>query len=357
MKAILVSHRFNPGHLSHIQANYQLLIDKEYSCYYRVNRLFSKILGNIDKLQTVSLRNCLYLTKNDIFIIWFPSIYAAYDACFIKIFTHAKIVYIYHEPYTSFQSYRESGFSFLKTLKVTAISIISKIICGFSEKIILPSQNAFDAYPSAKNNSNRFAKINLMFSDEADANINTSNRKSFSYIGTIAEDHAFDKFVEFVQIAIERGSLKEYEFTIATKSKIPTHLNEVINYCVSTGRMHVQSGRPLSNEEINAYYANSKIIWNAYRRSMQSGVLPKAYMFGTPVIISESNQSEYFKDNYTGVMISSSYQFDEICQSIENISKNWEQYSENCRTFFLETFHYKALTKQFIDFVTEEGTS
>ena len=50
-------------------------------------------------------------------------------------------------------------------------------------------------------------------------------------------------------------------------------------------RLKLVVGKPMSNLEINNYFNKSLVVWNAYRRSMQSGVLPKAYMFGTPVII------------------------------------------------------------------------
>jgi hypothetical protein len=57
---------------------------------------------------------------------------------------------------------------------------------------------------------------------------------------------------------------------------------------------------------------------------MQSGVLPKAYMFGTPVLVSTSNQSEYFEDGVHGVCISDSYTVQEFKQK-DNGHHHWSK--------------------------------
>jgi glycosyltransferase involved in cell wall biosynthesis len=123
---------------------------------------------------------------------------------------------------------------------------------------------------------------------------------------------------------------------------------------VASGKLVVRAGRALTNAEINKYYAKSTVVWNAYKRSMQSGVLAKAYMFGTPVVVSILNKSEYFLDRENGVLVSGKYDFTEIQDAIGDIILRFEEYSSQCRRRFLDVFYYKAQSTAFMDFVSSD---
>lgn len=351
MKAILVSRRFNPGHLSHIDANAMLLREAGYQTLFRLNKKFALFSKKEECAIKTSLRECIGLSKDSLFIVWFPSLAAMLDVMLVKLFSKCNIIYIYHEPYTSFRSYLNSGFGLIKTLRITGVSQVSKIICLLADKVVLPSANAFNAVPAARLNSHRYAQINLMFLDEAITSNLSLPRIFISYIGTIAEDHAFDQFVNFAYQAVRTNKLQPYKFLVASRSNIPLGLKDKIDYCVGSGRMSIQTGAPFSNSEINNYYLSSFVIWNAYRRSMQSGVLPKAYMFGAPVLLSKINKNEYFISGIHGVSISSDYEMQDFCHAITEIECNWDFMSKNCRASFLELFCYKSIKPNFINFV------
>jgi glycosyltransferase involved in cell wall biosynthesis len=85
---------------------------------------------------------------------------------------------------------------------------------------------------------------------------------------------------------------------------------------------------------------------------MQSGVLPKAYMFGAPVMMSTSNQSEYFEEGVHGVLISGDYSTDEFEGAILKMQSGWPTLSENCRNFFLQNFDYLALASTYMNFLS-----
>ena len=352
MKAILVSKKFNPGHASTMQANAKLLESKGFEVRFNVHQnLLSYLHGSIETKEA-NFYSSLALRKGDLFIVWFPSLSAFFHLVFVKNFTMATTVYVYHEPYTSFSSYRDAGFSVLKTIRVTAVAIVSQVICFLSDKIMLPSASAFNAVRDANCNPKRYAKINLMFADESTELTKSGSRDFVAYIGTIAEDHAFDQFVRLMHITILRHKLQPLKFLIATRSQIPSKFHSVIGQCIASGRLVLQSGMPMSNEEINIFYSKSFVVWNAYRRSMQSGVLPKAYMFGTPVLISSSNQSEFFKDRIHGVLISNLYSVDEFELAITFLNSAWSVISQNCRSYYLKNFDYRALSHAFINFVS-----
>lgn len=351
MKAILVSRRFNPGHISHIEANARLLREFGAEIKYRLHERYFTFPGCEFSRSKARFPDCIALGRGDLFIVWFPSISVLIDIICVRLLTQARVVYVYHEPYTSFASYRRSGFSISKVLRIMAVSFVSRAICNLSHKIILPSERAFNSVGGAKSQLSRYAKINLMFVDEATPELLSAPRSFISYIGTIAEDHAFEDFVGLVHDCISNNRLETYRFLIATRSNIPVGLAEKLLFCTSSGRLIVSCGRPLSNEEINGFYGRSFVVWNAYRRSMQSGVLPKAYMFGTPVIVSSANKSEFFEDGQHGVLIPDGCTTTEFVEAILRIERRWGALSSNCRSFYLNSFDYKVLSRTFMDFV------
>ena len=354
MKAILVSRRFNPGHISHIEANSKLLEEYGFDVYFSVHDRFLTFAESSFKNRGVNATDYLKLGVGDLFIVWFPSLSVLLNILIVRLFTSATLVYIYHEPYTSFASYRGAGFSRSKALKVTAISLVNWIACNLSHKVILPSARAYSALSIAKTDTDRYAKINLLFSDEAPPDQRKRPRTFISYIGTIAEDHAFEEFVRLMHASICNETLASFRFLIATRSQIPEKLRAVIEQGILSGRLVVQSGEPMTNNEINDFYAQSYVVWNAYKRSMQSGVLPKAYMFGTPILMSTLNQSEYFEEGIHGALISDQYSNIEFVEAILNMQEKWPVLSQNCRGFFLQNFDYRALASTFMKFISDK---
>ncbi len=354
MKAILVSKRFNPGHISHMQANCKLLEENGFHVRFSVNERFLSFTDCGMKGKASDISDWVMLGHGDLFIVWYASVSAVFNLLFVRLFSRATTVYVYHEPYTSFSSYRKAGFSWLKTVRVTAISMVSRVICVLSDKIILPSERAFQAIPAAQRQSRRYAKINLMFVDESGPKTQGLAREFVSYIGTIAEDHAFDEFVHLMQACVAGQILLPLKFLIATRSTVPDKYRAVVDECVSSGQLVLHAGRPMTNAEINHFYASSFVVWNAYRRSMQSGVLPKAYMFGTPVLVSTSNQSEYFHEGVHGALISDRYTLQEFHQAITWLHTDWTTVSQNCRNHFLQNFNYHVLSSTFMNFVSDK---
>ena len=354
MKCVLVSHRFNPGHLSHIMANKSLITDIGGDVYFRWNKKFITFSGDNSKNRTISLSECINLSKGDLFIIWFPSLHVLIDLFFIKFFTRATIVYIYHEPYSSFSDYLNSGFGFVKVIKITLTFFISYLICALSNKIILPSNNAWITSKGSQKSPFKYHKLNLMFEDEAETLQPLDGRRYISYIGTIAKDHAFEEFFTLMQSCIRLNLLNQYVFLIATKNNLPISLVPIIEELCLKGCLEVYTGKPLSNKDINYFFSKSVVVWNAYKRSMQSGILPKAFMFGTPVLISNNNPSEFFENCKNGIMISSKYDLSEFVSAIDFIFNNFSYISNNCREKFNILFNYKSLSDDFIEFIFKD---
>lgn len=352
MKSLIVSLNFNPGHFSHLIANYKLFKEMGMIPTLFIHPLFDKMDAE-NKFNKIHALSEIKLPEIKVVVFWFPSIKNIFQILKLKIYSSAKIIYVYHEPFDSIKNYYSSGFGFLKVLRIILINLINVAIVRLSDKIILPSDKAFYLYKSKYTLvNNNFYYVPLLFDDENEKNVNLTKKQYISYIGTIAEDHAFDEFLKFLKISIKHNYFPQNKFLIATKSVLSKQIKEEL-LKISGFKIKIIEGKPLSNENINECYENSIVVWNAYHRSLQSGVLPKAFMFGTPIIALKKNKNEFINNNENAILINNNNNVEEIKMSIEKIIQNLSYFSENARNTFLTRFYYKNYIKIFNSIINE----
>jgi hypothetical protein len=348
MKIVIASHKFNPSHLSHIIAISRVYSKHGYEVYHRVSERYLDLQPE-DGLRCITLKELLALNKTDVFIVYAPSLSALIESLLIKIIKNPLVFYFLHEPFTGIRSYITAGFGYLKTLRISMVALVSFFNCKISDTVVLSSAKAYEAATFGKKNLGKYKRVNLLFLDESEYfDLSPPSRKYISYIGTIAEDHAFNEFVNLVYEGVINKRVNGEKFLIASKSTIPKHLLYKVNHCRNLGYLTVASGAPMTNLEINTYYANSFAVWNAYKRSMQSGVLPKSYMFGSPIINCESNISEYFVDKIHGVSIGGSYNLEAFLEAIVMIKFNFDELSANCRKNYLYNFDVSSQSEKIL---------
>lgn len=348
--ALIVSLRFNPGHFSHLVANFRLLEDLGFKACLFVNAAFNEMdeVNSFRKINKASeLRGVMPVS---LAIFWFPSSRNIVEIIRLRLtFRGIRILYVFHEPFESIRAYRKSGFSWLKVAKIVLVSITNLPVLFLSHGVILPSRLAFATYQK------KYASINprcwclpLPFDDEAaPEDVDVQAKGFFSYIGTIAADHAFDRFVAFVEAAISNRWLANLKFLIATRNVVPTRERMILERLTASGRLVLHEGVPMSNAEINHHYRHSLVVWNAYNRSMQSGVLPKAYMFGSPVIALRPNANEFFDDHKTGLLVDDNADLNAIRAAVEEIDRQRAVFMRHCQQRFLTTFYYRSMTATF----------
>ena len=213
------------------------------------------------------------------------------------------------------------------------------------DAVLLPSHKAYKNFQTCSRYKNKnYYYVPLLFDDENTSDIKTK-RRYFSYIGTIASDHSYGEYVKFVLWAITHNEIPNSDFLIATKSKVER--TDDIQSAISSGRLHIIDGQPMTNEEINTYYSESYLIWNAYKRMMQSGVLPKAFMFGTPALVLTKNESEFVKDGEGVIAINDNRSFLEIKAAVIKTTSSFAQYSNRGRELFFKYFYYRTHNKLF----------
>jgi len=71
-------------------------------------------------------------------------------------------------------------------------------------------------------------------------------------------------------------------------------------------------------------------------------VLPKAFMFGTPVIASNLGSfPEFVRDGENGYLVDD-YSFESLYRKLILVNENIGIMSQNCRNTFEKTFYWKA---------------
>lgn len=346
--ALIISLNFNPGHVSHLRASYHQFEELGYeSCYY-VNPAFKDFLPKGSR--------ALFYGEGkpeaaDVAIVWFPSQKNLQVIWSLKRKFKTKIIYCFHEPVTSFNEYHESGYSRKQVLIERIKDWIGAYTSNISDAVIMPSKKAYSNYLEGKLYKNKNAIYMPLLYDNERSEVHLQTERSFfSYIGTVAPDHSFNEYVSFIKWTYKQDKLKDIKFMIATRSIVVC--DEMMKEMVNAGRLKLIQGKPMDDETINSCYASTFVVWNAYSRTMQSGVLAKSFMFGTPAIVLRKNLSEFTVDGQEVAAIDDNTSFDEIEKAVLRITGEFEHFSYSARKRFEDTFYYRQYNDTFKKILT-----
>lgn len=345
--ALIVSLNFRAAHVSHLVASYKQMAELGYRPKLWIAPEFIPFLPegisyvtDISDVETV-----------DIAIFWFPAAKNASCMRRLKKQFKTKIIYVLHEPIESFKDYKASGFSITEIIKIYAKYTFSLSFLLLSDYIILPSKKALLLYEHsfARRLNKHYKLVPLLFDDEKKDDV---PRKYFSYIGTIAKDHAFSEYVDFIHNLYSKNEIPyNLNFLIATRNVVER--TDKISELLNSGGLTVIEGRPLTDDEINRCYAESYCIWNAYHRTTQSGVLAKASMFGTPAIVRTENLSEFSVNGKNVAAVNENTDYESLKTALADILDNFTRYSECSREVFMSTFYYKSHNASLADIIQQ----
>lgn len=353
-RALIVSLNFSPGHLSHMIALAKLLEELRIEPNFLLEESYKEFIKSPLEYRIYYSKETALTTFFDVAFIQNPSAKNHVFVSKLKRVQETKILYIYHEPKDRLINTLKEGIKGF--IKAVAAHQFNKKVLILVDAVILPSEYGFRQYHQydVKYNKNAWV-VPLLFDDEAQKTLQLwSDRNYFSYIGTAARAHNFEAFIEYMKYHWKQKKTN-LKFLLATKSDLTGLLSSQkwIGKMHKAGKLELFHGRPLSNEEINACYAKSLCNWNIYSRTTQSGVLPKAFMFGTPVVASPIGSfTEYVKAGMNGEFVHEVKDFNEIDEALERIRANFESYSKNARNTFLKTFYYRANISKLSDILS-----
>ena len=212
-----------------------------------------------------------------------------------------------------------------------------------ADLVVLPSRYGLREYQRSDARFNTNATyFPLIFDDEAPADISVllPQKRYFGYLGSLCRSHGFDQYLSFIRHAFEYEM--NVQFLIASRNPLPEDFLSDSLVRKNLDRIEIRCGRPLGNEEMNRCYAESFCVWNLYRRSTQSAVLPKAFMFGTPVIATSIGSfPEYIQEGVNG-RFAEAQDREEIWSVLQDMRDNIGRYAASCRQTFLDLFYYRS---------------
>lgn len=343
-KIALVSLRFNPAFIQFLIAyakairelghEVEFLLDPAYGRFRELEET-APILGLNQVPARASWTHAIFLN---------PSVENRKLA--IGLRSHGtKILYVFHEPWQLSLRYLW-GEGFLATCKAVAAHRITIPSLELADTVILASQYGLDQYRKADVRFNRNpVYFPLILDDEAPRDVAELPRQKryFSFIGGLCRAHGFDQYLAYIRHAIQRGS--DVQFLIASRNHLPQSILKDPILRQNLDKIEIRCGRPLGNEEMNRCYAESFCVWNVYRRSTQSAVLPKALMFGAPVLASRIGSFPEFITEGRNGRFASGDDLIGISDALVHFRTHTETYGEQCRKTFLETFYYRSRLK------------
>jgi glycosyltransferase involved in cell wall biosynthesis len=346
MKAAVVSLHFSPAHASHMCAYGKLLLEAGFEVSFIVDAAYKRVADFTAIGTIISAADYLRASKTLQFnfaLICNSSIHNRSVARSMRL-DETSIFYLFHEPETIWNLGGE-GWKQLVRFPISTWCSIATL--RLSDCVIVPSSRALQQYSRHFRKHNRNVHtIPLLFDDEigtAGVERMRDSKRFFGFVGSACRSHNFDAFVDFAKYAIRQGSA--IPFVIATRVDLSSHLqaDRELAQRVMEGKIKLHHNRVLSNDDINQCYLDCFCVWNVYRRSTQSGVLPRAFMAGSPVLASRIGSfPEYVKEGVTGEFVDSADDSAAILRAAENIRRHSADYLDGCRKMFLEVFYYRA---------------
>lgn len=350
-RGLIVSQKFNVGHVSHIAAWYQLLESAGIETKVFLDKGYRKYVDNIDLMSFDEVKQY----QPDIVIIYNISFN---DPHFVtnlkKTVPTVKIYFVYHEPWSGMvnevKKYARLPKDFLKSIArcICAASIAPKL-----EGVLLPSDYALNTYERHNCICPDYYYFPLLFKDETHSDIK-SQKEYFSYISSALYIKGIDIFFKFVKWAAAKD--KKIKFQVATKDNIEQYVDGDVKKLIDERRMIIMQGRELTTQEINAAYNRSCCTWLVYRSLTQSGVLPKTFMWGAPCIASNVGDFPKAVNGKNGIIISDLNDFDAILNAYNKIQHDFESYSKESRSTFLENYWVEKYVDYFREIISHSMT-
>ena len=342
-KVLLISASKWVGHISLLDAWKSVFMHLNYHVDILVPAFVVKFMEEEEKQNLYLLEDYKNLKEEYRYVVLVsPSLYNHTLIRQFHRYSYSKIIYVFHEPLDTLKNHMKVKNSISHLLFLLMVHLFQLVLIRQSDIIILPSQKSYNLYRERIYryiNKNYFL-IPLFFKDQLSDKIDSENKIFFSYIGNITNDHGFDEYLNFVIQMINNNLLLSVKFKIATMKDL-TAYQDKLSMIKQKDRIEIIQGKPMTNQELYVHFKDSFLVWNAYNRTNQSGILPFCYMFGTPVVFLKRNQNEFYLDNYSAFSIEDNNDIDELQKVVLKAYDNIAIFARNSRTAFNRLYNYK----------------
>lgn len=257
---------------------------------------------------------------------WHP-INAAF--CIIaKMAASSRTVVWLHEPYKS-----DKHLYGPKAMAFVAVEAVQSIALPWIDDVVVHSQTAMEAfkakYHKAKNNMH---VIPLQFQNRPGQ---ASQRTLVSFLGKAAKAKGINVFFELIELSAAKGL--DWQFGIATGDDISEHIKAMST--AARSKLKIVNPPDLSDEAIRQMATESLAVVCPYVSNMQSGLVPVAFMCGSPVVATDlKGLRESVQHKETGYLVDIPAQAATILDALDYIKEHFPRLSRQCLQEFLATY-------------------
>jgi glycosyltransferase involved in cell wall biosynthesis len=237
-----------------------------------------------------------------------------------------------HEPFVREKQYYNRRQRWVISVNHAITTLLLPLLDG----VLVPSEEAMRQFKERYQHFKGLVlKVPLLFEDRSEV-VNTK-RQYFSFVGFATLSKGIDIFFKMVEFFAGHRREKKWEFQIVTSSDISGYLRKLSSSARDC--LRVVNNWNLSDSEIDTAIRESYAVLAPYRYTTQSGVLPVAYMHGTPVISTAvGGLREFVIPGETGYTVENIDSWSEWERCFVLVQENFEQLTSKCRDFFLQHF-------------------
>jgi len=244
---------------------------------------------------------------------------------------NCTFIYHVHEPYVrekrahgGLHQYWLYLFEYFqgKLLEDTDIAILSS----------MEASRLFDLrYPHY---SGKKVLIPLMYEDLGGSNINLQDREYITFVGPPVPAKNPEKFLEIVRYANDCGL--GLNFLLISRFRVTD------SRFLREKNLRIFYKERISDEEYGELIKRSICVITPYKRETQSSVILVSYMYGTPVISSNTGGlPEFVIHKETGYLLDANAGAEKWIEGIRYVQKNFPRLSKSCRKYFEDNFSAK----------------
>jgi len=179
--------------------------------------------------------------------------------------------------------------------------------------------------------------IPLMFEDLGSSYQNLQEREYITFIGPPVRSKNPEKFLEMVDFSNKRNMALKFLLISRWKIKESSYIKE---------NLEIFDKKNITDEIFGQLIGKSIAVVVPYRQDTQSSALLISYMYGTPVISSNTGGlPEFVRHKETGYLLDCEADVEDWVEGVLYVRQNFSRLSNNSRKYFEDNFSGKNWKK------------
>ncbi len=232
------------------------------------------------------------------------------------------ILYI-HDPFKEDKRY----YGLKRGLKISIAESIQKYSVRNADHIVFPSPFSLETFNRRyKPGKSQLHLARLLIPD--DRCETEQKRSKHVIVGNVNKATGHDTFIQLVNYVAEHDL--GFEFGLLSSGDIKPYIEKLSKKAQDI--LEIINKPVIIESEINEFIAKSRSVLRFDKEVTQSGVIPVAYMNGTPVIARDiPGLRQDVEDQINGVLIPANPTMPEIIEGMKYIEANIHELSERAR--------------------------